>query len=71
MHDTGELKKVLDKAKLTYESARDALKNTELNDEEFQTAAQKANDAYLEYQRVDQVVTNCLITKKLGDLFGC
>lgn len=71
LHDTAELKKLLDKAKESYQDSLAALHNPDLTDEERQTSAQRANDAYLEYQRIDRVVTNCLITKKLGDLFGC
>lgn len=71
MHDTAELKKLLDKSKQAYQAAMDALSDKTLTEPEWNATAQKANDAYLEYKRMDDVVTNCLITKKLGDLYGC
>lgn len=71
MHDTQELKNILDKSKQTYQTALATLANPELSEEERCRAAQRANDAYLEYRKLDDTVTRCLVVKKLGDLFGC
>lgn len=71
MHDTGELKKLLDTAKASYQLALSILADKSLPEAEWQVAAQRANDAYLEYRKVDDAVTRCLLVKKLGDLFGC
>lgn len=70
MQNISELEKAKQEAFEKYQNAQKnlaQLKPPEL----FALAAQEANDAWLEYKRLNTEFNNCLIYKKLGDLYGC
>lgn len=71
MHNVGELKSALEKAEEKYKSAKTKLMNSADDPTNIGKAAQEANDAWLEFKKVESAITNCLIIKKLGDLYGC
>ncbi len=65
--DVAQIKKARDAALEKYKSAMNNLQNPEL----AVKAAQEANDAWLEYKRMNVEFDNCSILQKLGDLYGC
>lgn len=69
-YDTTELKKTWKKAQERYHQAKNKLANID-NVEMFSLAAQEANDAWLEFKKVENELHNCSILKKMGDLYGC
>lgn len=73
MIDVEGLKEAKKRAFANYEIAKANLEKvkTTTDPQEFQSAVQAANDAWLELKKMDKEVTNGLIFKKLGDLYGC
>lgn len=69
--DLSGLEEARRRAQERYRTAKDSLENL-INDEKaFQLAVQEANEAWLEFKKVDVELNNCLIIKKSGELYGC
>lgn len=70
MNNPQDLKKAREKALRRYEELKGSLAPIE-DLTLLQRVAQEANDAWLEFKKLDNEFANCVILKKLGDLYGC
>jgi hypothetical protein len=71
MIDVSALQSAQEKAFGLYQTAKQNLEKAAKTDDPavLAAAAQAANDAWLEFKKMDNEVTNGLILKKLGDLY--
>lgn len=68
--DIESLRKTRDRALKKYEAAKKNLQ-TPQSPEMLTALAQEANDAWLEFKKIDVDFKNSSILKTMGDLYGC
>ncbi len=71
MINVTELIKSRAEAQEKYLAAMRILEKSRNDPVALHSAAQEANDAWIEFKKVDVALSNYSTMKKLGDLYGC